>query len=147
MSAGLVYDLSGLKKLEARVRRLSRSNKPELLDIVGALVESQTRRRIQSEKESPTGKTWPAWSAKYAAKRPSGRTLLMNEDHLLDTITYLRVDQDSIEVGSNMIYAATHQFGDDDRNIPERAFLGISEANETELIHNIDNYLDGFIRR
>lgn len=146
MSAGLVYDLSGLQRLESRVRRLAKIKKPELLDIIGALVESQTRKRIQTEKEGPTGEAWQAWSAKYAAKRSSGRTMLMNEDHLLDTITYLRVDQDSIEVGSNMIYAATHQFGDGDRGIPERAFLGISDGNETELIRNVDNYLDGVLK-
>lgn len=147
MSAGLIYDFSDLQTLQARINRLARLNKPELLDIIGAKVESQTRRRIQDKKESPDGKSWQKWSDKYAKRRPSGKTLLMNEDSLLDTITYVTVDQDSIEVGSNMIYAATHQFGDEDRKIPARPFLGISEASETELVRDIDDYLDSVMRR
>lgn len=147
MSTGLVYDLSGLRELEGRINGLARLNKPELLDIVGATVESQTRRRIQDEKEGPDGKSWPSWSAKYAKRRPGGRTLLMSDDQLLDTLTHARVDQDSVEVGSNMIYAATHQFGDGDRNIPSRPYLGISGDNETDLIREIDNYLDSVMGR
>jgi phage gpG-like protein len=46
-----------------------------------------------------------------------------------------------------MIYAATHQFGDEDRNIPSRAFLGISDDDETELIRDIDYYLDSVMGR
>jgi len=145
--AGLIYDFSGLKSLEARMARLSRLKKTDLLDIVGAKVESQTRRRIQDEKESPEGVAWPAWSDRYAARRPEGATLLMGEDHMLDSITFLAVDQNSIEVGSNMIYAATQHYGDKDRSIPARAFLGLSEANETELVRDIDNYLDSVMRR
>jgi hypothetical protein len=89
MSTGLIYNFSGLQELQARIGRLARLNKPVLLDIVGARVESQTRRRISDEKENPSGASWPAWSAKYAKRRPSGRTLLMSEDHLLGSITHL----------------------------------------------------------
>jgi phage virion morphogenesis protein len=142
MSAGLIYDFSNLRDLEARIHRLARLNKQELLDIIGARVESQTRRRISDEKENPEGESWPAWSEKYARRRQSGKTLLMSDDNLLGSITHLSVDRDSIEVGSNMIYAAPHQFGDEDRNIPARAFLGISNDDETKLIRDIDYYLD-----
>lgn len=146
MSAGLIYDFKGLSLIEKPLKRLSRPQKTELLDIIGALVESQVRRRISDEKTSPSGEDWPAWSDAYAAKRPEGRTLLMNEDHMLDSITHLTVDKNSIEVGSNMIYAATHQFGDEDRGIPQREFLGVSEDNETDLIDAVDEFLDGVMQ-
>jgi phage virion morphogenesis protein len=142
MSAGLTYDFRGFTALQARMNRLGRVKKREILDIIGAQVESQTRRRIQDEKDSPAVVAWPAWSDRYAKRRPAGKSLLMNEDRLLDTLTYLMVDQDSVEVGSNMIYAATHQFGDPERNIPARAFLGISPANEHELVRELDKYID-----
>ncbi len=145
MSAGLTYNFSQLTALQARIEKLSRLQKKAILDIVGAQVESQTRRRIQVEKESPAGIPWPAWSDRYARRRPAGKSLLMNEDQLLDSLTYLMVDRDSVEVGSNMIYAATHQFGDLERGIPARAYLGISAVNETELIRELDLYLDKVI--
>jgi len=146
MSASLIYDFNGLTGLQGRIARLE-GDKPELLDIIGAVVESQVRRRIRDEKNDPDGTPWGKWSERYAKRRPAGRTLLMGEDHLLDTITHLNVDRDSLEVGSNMIYAATHQFGDDERNIPARPFLGISDDNETDLIREIDAYLDERIGR
>jgi phage virion morphogenesis protein len=144
---GLVHDFTGLDELQSRLKKLSRIKKAEILDIVGAQVESQTRRRIRDEKTDPSGNSWPAWSSHYAARRPAGRTLLMNEDHLLDSVTHLAVDSDSIEVGSNLIYAASHQFGDGDRGIPMRAYLGISEDNEKELLREMDEYLDKVIKR
>ncbi len=144
---GLVHDFTGLEALQARLAKLSRLRKQEVLDIVGEQVESQTRRRIQEEKKDPSGAPWPAWSARYAGRRKAGRTLLMNEDHLLDSITHLMVDRDSVEVGTNMIYAATHQFGDAERGIPARAYLGISDQNEKDLLRELDEYLDRVIRK
>lgn len=40
-------------------------------------------------------------------------------------------------------YAATHQFGDDKRNIPARPFFGFSEAIKAGIIDAVTNYLDG----
>jgi phage virion morphogenesis protein len=145
MGAILKYDMRGLDAVQKRINRLAKTHWPGLLDVVGATVESQTRRRIQDDKESPKGVAWPAWSEDYSAKRPEGRTLLMNEDHLLDSITFIRDGSKGVKVGSNMIYAATHQFGDEDRNIPARAYLGVSADNENDLIDAIDEYLDEVI--
>ena len=39
-------------------------------------------------------------------------------------------------------YAATHQFGDDKRNIPARPFFGFSEAIRAGIIDAVTNYLD-----
>lgn len=142
MSGGLTYNFSGLQGLLKRIDRLSRVRRDGLLDVVGATVETQTRRRITDLKAAPGGEAWPAWSDEYAKRRPGGRSLLMGEDNLLDSVTFLVVGQTGVEVGSNLIYAATHQFGDEDRGIPARPYLGISEANEIELFHEVDKFLD-----
>ena len=144
--AGLTYDFRGLEALQQRINKLAKGDRKKLLDVIGATVESQTRRRIQEEKESPEGDAWPAWSDNYAARRPEGASLLMSTDHLLDSITFLKEDKNSVAVGSNIIYAATHQFGDEDRNIPARPYLGVSDDNEKDLIRDVDDYLDGLIR-
>lgn len=143
--AVLKYDFRGLDTVQRRINRLTKSNRRELLDVVGAIIESQTRKRIQDDKESAEGEAWQKWSDKYAAKRPEGRTLLMNEDHLLDSITFLHEGSNSIKVGSNMIYAATHQFGDEARNIPARPYLGVSDDNEDDIIAAVDEFLDGVL--
>jgi phage virion morphogenesis protein len=137
----LVFDFSGLSRLEERISRLSRLDKSGLLDALGAEIESQTKLRIESEKESPAGEAWPGWSARYAKSREGQHSLLMGEGHLYETITRV-VHGDSVEVGTNRIYGAVHQFGFDERNIPARAYLGISSENEEDLEDTADRFLD-----
>jgi phage gpG-like protein len=48
---------------------------------------------------------------------------------------------DEVEIGSNLIYAATHQMGDEERNIPARAYLGLSDDDESELQEVIDDFI------
>lgn len=104
----------------------------ELMDSVGALVESQTRRRIHEQETAPSGESWTLWSEGYAASRHAGHSLLQGEGDLLDSIQFL-VDGDTVEVGSNLVYAASHQYGDPERGIPARPFLGLSDEDEAEL--------------
>jgi len=117
----------------------------ELLESVGALVESQTRRRIQEEKESPEGEAWEAWSERYAATRHGGNSLLQGEGDLLDSIQYLAGD-DEVEVGSNLVYAATHQYGDPGRGIPARPYLGLSDEDEQEIDELIRDFAGDLTR-
>lgn len=55
------FDTSQLEKF---VNSLSKFNPSELLDNIGALVETQTQDRFVSETD-PDGKKWVAWSSKY----------------------------------------------------------------------------------
>lgn len=138
----LIYDFSSLTRLEERLQRLARIDRLQLLDELGGVLETQTKRRIQEEKESPEGEPWTNWSENHAISRHSGHSLLEQEGHLGGEITHV-VAGDAVEVGTNLIYAATHQFGSDDwRNIPARPYLGLSEDNEAELLDTVDRYLD-----
>lgn len=137
----LDYNLSGLSRLEGRIKRLTNLDRHRLLETMGGVVESQTRRRIETEKESPDGKSWDDWSPRYAKTRHGGHTLLMNEGDLHDSIQFL-VTGGAVEIGSNLIYAAPQQFGLEERNIPDRPFLGISADNGAELEHTVDRFLD-----
>jgi phage virion morphogenesis protein len=135
----LHIDLSGIERLQQKLDKLGRFSRRELLDVVGATVESQTRRRITDEKSSPQGEAWSKWSDRYARRRHGGHSLLQGQGDLLDSIGYA-VGADEVEIGSNLIYAATHQFGDADRNIPERAYLGLSTDNEADLAADIEEW-------
>ena len=46
---------------------------------------------------------------------------------------------DSMAVGTNEVYGPTHQFGDDNRNIPARPFLGFPNADD--VLDIVENHL------
>lgn len=90
----------------------NRELKAELLDSIGAVVESQTRRRISDEKSAPDGTPWAPWSAGYAKGRHGNQSLLQAGGGLLDSIEY-QVQGDKVRIGSALRYAAVHQEGFD----------------------------------
>lgn len=133
MSVGLQIRLQGISALEGVLSSLAAPDVPAFLDVMGALLESQTRARISEDKKSPDGRAWPEWSDAYAETRHGGHSLLENDGHLIGSIHYI-VEGDTVWVGSELIYAATHQFGSRDETVPARAFLGLSAANEADLL-------------
>jgi len=52
------------------------------------------------------------------------------------------VSKDEAAVGTNKIYAATHQFGDPGRNIPARPFLTLGEDDLKEIENLAADYID-----
>lgn len=148
MSAGLHIDLSELARLNGKLAAFAAIDRHALLDVVGAEVETQTRRRIAEEKTSPAGTPWPAWSSDYAATRSGGQSLLQSSGHLLDSITHnVTGVGDAVEVGSDLIYAATHEFGDERRGIPQREFLGLSDENTADILSVVNGWLAQHARR
>ena len=136
-----------LARLQVRIGRLGNLPKRQLLDAIGQEVEGQTRRRISEEKTAPDGKSWKDWSPKYARTRHGGHSLLEGEGYLLDSIQY-QINPDAVEVGSNLVYAAIHQFGGDEVgiNIPARPYLGLSPDNEADIVAVVEDFLDQHLR-
>ncbi|OEU65816.1 MAG: phage virion morphogenesis protein [Desulfovibrio sp. S3730MH75] len=138
MQVGLEVDSAEVKVILDSLNRVADvANSRELLDTVGAVIESSTRRRIQIEKQTPEGKPWKPWSANYAKTRHSGHSLLSGHGDLLDTIFH-DVDGDAAVIGSPLVYAAIHQFGGEAGRglkvtIPARAYLGISKQDELDV--------------
>ncbi|MES1936688.1 phage virion morphogenesis protein [Salinisphaera hydrothermalis] len=108
--------------------RLIDARPRDLLEQLVGGVEQQTRKRIADTKEAPSGAPWPKWSPGYAKTRHAGQSLLQGEGDLLDSITGETHDEHG-EVGSNLIYAPTQNYGDPDRGIPARRYLGVSREN------------------
>lgn len=84
--------------------------KASLLESIGAVVESQTRRRISDEKTAPDGTPWAPWSAAYGKTRHGNQSLLQGDGDLLDSIEY-QVQRNKVRVGSALAYAGVHQDG------------------------------------
>lgn len=146
MSVALQYDLAAIEAINRRIEQLASFDRRQLLDVVGATVESQTRRRIEKDKRGPDGTPWSQWSERYAQTRHSGHRLLEGEGSLLDSLQYAVESDSAVEIGSNLIYAATHQMGDDRRNIPARPYLGLSDDDEAELEQVVDNFMRGVMQ-
>lgn len=113
----------------------------QLLDILGSEGESQTRRRLGEEKTDPEGDDWDDWSEAYKERRPKKGGLLELEGDLLDSITY-DVGSGEVVIGSNLVYARTHQVGDESRGIPERPYLGLSDQNVDDMQALVFDFLE-----
>lgn len=140
----LQVDARELDRVAQALARASLSTKGKVLDAVGAEVESQVRRRIDEDKTAPDGTDWDEWSESYRKTRDGQHSLLVGEQSLLDSIQYA-IAGPSVDVGSNLVYAATHQYGDPDRNIPARPYLGLSSDDERDIMDLVDDIVAGVI--
>lgn len=142
-STAIEIRLDGQAAIQQRLELLPAMQLDPLRHNIGALVESQTRRRIHSEKMSPDGKAWAPWGANWAASRHKGHGLLENEGDLLDSIHFVVTGGD-ILVGSDLVYAAIHQFGGAEVGIaiPERPYLGMSAYDWAEVVDLADAFVN-----
>lgn len=108
--------------------------KREFWDSLGAIGESQIRNNLANLKIDPDTKTpWKALDEDYAAKKSqtSSGGILEFEGNLIDSISFESTD-DGVDIGTNIIYAAAHQFGFDDKGIEARPFMGFTDFDELE---------------
>ncbi|ASX25873.1 phage virion morphogenesis protein [Candidatus Williamhamiltonella defendens] len=138
---GASLDLRGIERLNHLLDRLGGIDPQQVLSVLGNLVEKQTVDRLIDEKESPDGDAWPQWSQGYAKSRHRHQNLLQSSGDLIDSIQSV-FGFGRTETGTNLIYAARHQFGDTKRGIPQREFLGISADNLVELQNALEDWAE-----
>lgn len=131
-----------------------------LMDMIGSHLVGAAQSRIGGSNVGPDGVPWPT---SLRAAESGGRTLY-DSGRLRDSITY-RASAREVEIGSNLHYAAIHQFGGDivpkstgaltfrlangqmvtcgKVTIPARPYLGISAEDETTLTDVALAYLAG----
>ena len=139
MASIFTINIDGLKEVHKYLANLelTENKKQELLANIGTVVVFQTRDRFKS-KQSPTGLKWAPWSQEYAKTRHNGHSLLENEGYLKQSIVY-KVSSNTVEIGSDEVYAGTHQYGH--KGIPARPYLGINAEDKKELEVEIIEYL------
>lgn len=134
-----------LHRVRLKLDKLSRMGTENLLDRVGALIESQTRRRISEERTDPDGRPWKKLDLVYAARKRRGTKrdpastgdILVRYGRMLDSVTH-NVNDDEIEIGASVDYAPFVDF--------DRPFLGLSRDNEKELDDELDDWLGEITR-
>lgn len=121
-----------------------------LYDAIGAAMVVSTQMRFERQ-GGPDGSPWPP---SIRAMVAGGKTLI-DSARLLQSITH-QADAAGVDIGTNAIYAAVHQFGATIRattaralrfelpgigwvmrrsvRIPARPFLGLDAADEAEIM-------------
>lgn len=129
------------------------------MDAIGAALVASTQIRFERG-EGPDGKAW----IPSIRVRETGGLTLVESGRLAASITHAAA-RDSVEIGTNVIYAGIHQLGGDivaknapflvfnipgvgfrkvkKVTIPARPFLGVDEADETEIGNIMADHLLG----
>ncbi len=122
--------LDGLKtslRLMATGVRDTRTLMPRL----GEYLQRSTQERFRTQTD-PDGGAWAALQPRTRERKRHNRDkILTQRGYLRRGITYQVTAPGRVEVGSKLVYAATHQFGRG--NIPARPFLGISRRDAEEI--------------
>lgn len=91
---------------------------------------------------SPDGNPWAPLDPTYKARKPRRKNeILVLNGYLRDTLRY-EAGPDSLAFGTDRVYGATHHFGDEDRGIPARPWLGFSEDDEAKAVRTLLEYLE-----
>ena len=114
-----------------------------LMDAIGFLLENSTRERFETKRDSE-GVSWeqlkPATiERKRNAKGNLRGGILVDRGDLRKSITYFASTQ-SVTVGTDRPYGQYHQSGT--KHMPARRFLGLSEADKTEINDFIRHFLE-----
>jgi len=106
----------------------------ELLNEIGKALVTSTKERFSTQ-QSPDKTKFKALSPRYLTskiKKGFKGGILSRTGELKKSIRY-EVDGKTLTVGSNQVYAATHQFGSKINNIPARPYLGLSKLDEERI--------------
>lgn len=156
MSVSITVNTHGIAAVVALLNRLESFRVEDGASLVAPILESQTRRRIESEKRSPQGVAW-------TPNRAGTSTLLKTGRHLRDSVANRTAGPDAI-VEAHWQHAHVHQTGMTivPRNakrlvffagknaqpifaarvkIPARQFIGLSKENHEEIVEELNAML------
>ncbi|MGN6777580.1 phage virion morphogenesis protein [Rhizobium sp.] len=155
---------TGVRRGFDQLARLMTNTRPVMAAIGTELVAS-THMRFVTQTD-PDGQAWQALNSEYAGSKRNTR-ILTESGRLRDSINS-RPGNDHVLVGTNVIYAAPHQFGAVIRpkaashlffriggnlivankvTLPARPFLGISGDDETAIAEIVFEFVDRYSGR
>lgn len=121
------------------------------MDEIGAAMVTSTQQRFEDERD-PDGAPWPPLAESTRRKVSRGRlrggaNKLRVSGLLYQSITHTATPKE-VEVGTNRIYAALQQLGGTPsmrnpgaRAVPARPYLGLSDADQTEVVRILADHL------
>jgi phage virion morphogenesis protein len=139
VSTTIEYDDHEVQQLLRRLVERTQDLEPVFADIGGHLTRSHDERF--GLQVSPDGEPWEALSPGYQARKPKNQDKILTLDGNLRGTLHYKALADQLLFGTNLIYGATHHFGDPLRNIPERPFLGISDDDRDAILDIIREHI------
>jgi len=132
--------------LDAGLSRMAGAlaNPSAVMDEVGRYLVASTLRRFERER-APDGSPW----LKSARALAEGGRTLTDTGRLRGSIAHTVSDGGrAVEVGSNVVYAAIHQFGGRAGKgrrvrLPARPYLGIDDRDRTEILRIVARAIEG----
>ena len=145
----------------AMLNKLGQMDTAPLMRRLGERIQAWTQDRFDAnQQQAPDGTPWAKLNPKYAQNKPrhlQNRKLTLS-GHLRKSIRWQLLDSQSVLVGTNVPYAAIHQFGGTIRpkkgkalafggrfvqsvTIPARPYLGISEQDNKEIQEIIKDWV------
>jgi len=134
-------DVRGQKQIANALNHLLKQGsdlEPAFREIGEYLLESTQQRFI--DQQAPDGEPWEPLSPKTLAKKKRQDRVLTETGTLADTLNY-KIGANQLMLGSNLEYAATHQFGREADGIPARPFLGIAPFERKEILVILQDHL------
>lgn len=151
--------LSGdFPELQKKLAGLSNINRSAIMKNVSETLRSSTMDRFRSGR-SPEGKPWPS-----SLREQEGQGITLTQSSRLKYSIKAIADSTGAAVGTNTIYAATHQYGDDRTirakkakylrfrykgawvmakrvtvHIPARPYLGISDEDLADIRSEVEH--------
>ena len=132
-------EILGLDTIDRQLQQLMQVNKTRALDEIGQYFTSEVQQRFVRS-EDHEGRAWTP--LKYRVGKP-----LVDTGVLRSSITHRILNGHSVEIGTNVTYAAIHNYGGragrgKKVKIPQREFMGISDDNEREIIEIANKYFN-----
>lgn len=145
----------------AMLNRVGQMDTAPLMERLGERIQAWTQDRFDAnQQKAPDGTPWAKLNADYAQSKPQhlqNRKLTLSA-HLRRSIRWQLLDSRSVEVGTNVPYAAIHQFGGTIRpkkgkalsfggrlvrsvTIPARPYFGISAQDNKEIQEIIKDWV------
>lgn len=111
------------------------------LALLGEAIVEDARIRLEDETKDPRGRRWQAWSENYAKTRTPSDKLMYDSGDLADSLE-VRMRGDTMRIESDVPYAAAHQYGYPEGNLPARPYAGLSRVVEKSMSEILDSDLD-----
>ena len=135
-----------LRAMDRLFRDVSRPG--PAMKLVGLVGQGFVQRRFKEGKD-PRGEPWHELATATILRRRNkdkgSIKPLVDTGRLMNSINFRATSVEAI-VGTNVIYSATHNFGDPSRNIPKREFMGVTPVEEQIILRRVDAWVSERVR-